>query len=291
MTEETILAKLPRKHRNLVLGIGDDCAIYRPKPHEDLVFTTDLFIEGVHFPKWHRSPDLCPRSLGQRALARSLSDIAAMGAIPRFCLLSLALPDWATEQWIADFYAGLLELAAQTNTALAGGDLSHANQLTCDVMVCGSVPRGKALRRDGARPGDAIYVSGPLGGWRHRDTIQPRLKEGQKLRGKATACIDISDGLALDLHRLCLASKVSAALDHVPLLEGATLEQALHDGEDYELLYTAAPRTRAPGIRIGTITSSTGLLTCAGQPITPQGYDHFAWNKPPGLSRRGSQRR
>jgi len=268
MNEETILAKLPRKHRNLVLGIGDDCAIYRPKAGEDLVFTTDLFVEGVHFEQ-------VSRPIPQRALARSLSDIAAMGATPRFCLVSLALPDWANEQWVADFFSGLLELANETNTALAGGDLSHANQLTCDVMVCGSVPRGTALRRDGARPGDAIYVSGPLGGWRHRPTVIPRLQEGRKLRGKATACIDISDGLALDLHRLCLASKVSAALDHVPLLEGATLEQALHDGEDYELLYTAAPRTRVAGIRIGTITSGTGLLTCAGQPIAPQGYDHF----------------
>ena len=268
MTEETILAKLPRKHRNLVLGIGDDCAIYRPRPGEDLVFTTDLFMEGVHFEQ-------AARPIPRRALARSLSDIAAMGATPRFCLVSLALPGWADEQWVDEFFAGLLELANETNTALAGGDLSHANQLVCDVMVCGSVPRDQALRRDGARPGDAIYVSGALGGWRHRRDIAPRLKEGRKLRGKATACIDISDGLALDLHRLCQASKVSAALDYIPLLEGATQEQALHDGEDYELLYTAPPRTRVPGIRIGTITSGTGLLTYAGQPITPKGYDHF----------------
>ena len=271
MTEESILARLPRKHRNLVLGIGDDCAIYRPRRGEDLVFTTDFFIEGVHFKG---------RGLEQAAravpLARSLSDIAAMGAVPRFCLVSLALPKWADESWVAQFFDGLLELARETNTALAGGDLSHAKELVCDVMVCGSVPRGKALRRDGARPGDAIYVSGPLGGWRHRAGVTPRLKEGQKLLGKATACIDVSDGLALDLHRLCVASKVSASLDHVPLLEDATLKQALHDGEDYELLYTAPPRLRVPGIRIGTIIrGNAGAISLNGQSIAPRGYDHF----------------
>lgn len=270
MTEESILATLPRKHRNLVLGIGDDCAIYRSKISEDLVFTTDLFIEGVHFT------DRCPRAVGERALARSLSDIAAMGAKPVFCLVSLALPSWAGEKFTSDFYAGLLGIAKQTNTALAGGDLSHAGQLICDVMVCGSVPRGQALRRDGARPGDMIYVSGPLGGWRHRPTITPRLQEGQKLRGKATSCMDISDGLALDLHRLCLASKVSAELDQIPLLEGATQKEALYEGEDYELLYTAPPRTRVAGIRIGKITKgSAGSVSLQGQPIAPKGYDHF----------------
>ena len=268
MTEESILAKLPRKHRNLVLGVGDDCAIYRPRPHEDLVFTTDLYIEGVHF-KGHDFHQTAP-------LARSLSDIAAMGATPRFFLVSLALPRWADEKWIAAFFDGLLQLARDTNVALAGGDLSHSKQLTCDVMVCGSVPHGKALRRDGARPGDAIYVSGALGGWRHRNRVTPRLKEGQKVRGRATACIDISDSLALDLHRLCVASNVSAALDNVPLLAGATIEQALHDGEDYELLYTAAPHKRVPGIRIGTIKKgNAGAISLQNRPIAPRGYDHF----------------
>jgi thiamine-monophosphate kinase len=277
VTEESLLAKLPKKHRSLVLGIGDDCAIYRPRPGEDLVFTTDLFVEGVHFPKSLPSRDRKGAvSLGRRALARSLSDIAAMGATPRFCLVSLALPKRATEQWIADFYAGLLQLAKQTNTALAGGDLSHARQFTADVMVCGSVPRGKALRRDGARPGDAIYVSGPLGGWRHLPVPVPRLHEGRKLLGKATACIDISDGLALDLHRLCVASKVSAALDTVPLLEAATLKQALHDGEDYELLYAARPGARVAGIRIGIIQrGNAGAVSLDGKLLAPHGYDHF----------------
>lgn len=271
MNEESLLRDLPRKHRNLVVGIGDDCAVYRPRAGEDLVFTTDLFIENVHFRRNEGAA-----TIGRRAAVRSLSDIAAMGATARFLLVSLALPNWAEERWARDFFKAVLAVADETGAALAGGDLSHARQLVCDVMACGSVARGKALRRDGARPGDAIYVSGPLGGWRHRPIPVPRLDIGRKLIGKATACMDISDGLALDLHRTCVASHVSAALDNVPLLDGATERQALHDGEDYELLYTAPPRIRVPGIRIGAITKGApGKITLRGEPVAPTGYDHF----------------
>ena len=259
----------------LKLGIGDDCAIYHARPTEELLFTTDYSIEKVHFTR-----DARPQDIGYRALARSLSDIAAMGGRPCFCLVSLALAEWAGEQWINAFYRGLLQLARKHQTALAGGDLSHADQMVCDVMVCGSVAKGKALRRDGARPGDIIYVSGPLGGWRHKPLPQPRLDLGRRLLGKATACMDISDGLSLDLHRLCLASKVSANLDAIPIIEGATLEEALHDGEDYELLFTAPPKTRVPGIAIGTITrGSPGTITFQGRALRQLGYDHFRYRR------------
>ena len=142
---------------HLVLGIGDDCAIFRPRAGEDLLFTTDQMIEDVHFRATQK-----PAAIGERALARSLSDIAAMGGEPRFCLVALAAPG-EYEEWIEAFYRGLLRLAKRTGTALAGGDLAHDDKVHCDVMVCGAVPRGKALRRDGARIGDAIYVSGRLG--------------------------------------------------------------------------------------------------------------------------------
>ena len=271
LTEDALIARIgaTTKTRGLVLGIGDDCAIFRPRANEDLVFTTDLFIEDVHF----RRRDLEPVALGRRAMARSLSDIAAMGATPRFCLVSLALPPWADEKWFNAFYRGL----KTAGLPIAGGDLSHAPQLVCDVMICGSVAHGKALRRDGARPGDAIYVSGPLGGWTHRREITPRLDIGRKLIGKATACMDLSDGLSTDLHRLTKASGVGATLDRgLPVLEGATLEQALHDGEDYELLFTAPPRVRVPGDRIGTIVKDRpGRVTFVGFPLKPHGYDHF----------------
>ncbi|HUJ20452.1 MAG TPA: hypothetical protein VLX58_02970, partial [Bryobacteraceae bacterium] len=167
-------------------------------------------------------------------------------------------------------------LLRRTKTALAGGDISHAREVVADLLICGSAPKGKALLRSGGRAGDLIYVSGPLGGWRHKPFIMPHLDLGRKLLGRATACMDISDGIALDLHRLALASGVEAQLDSVPLLRGATLKQALHDGEDYELLYTAPSRRRVPGIRIGSmIKGEAGRVTYQGKPVPPIGYDHF----------------
>jgi thiamine-monophosphate kinase len=123
--------------------------------------------------------------------------------------------------------------------------------------------------------GDVVYVSGRLGGWTHKPVIVPRLDLGRKLLGKAHSCMDISDGLALDLHRLCVESGVAADLAEVPLLPGASLEQALHDGEDYELLYTAVPGRRVPGVAVGSIREGRpGALTYRGKRLQPRGYDH-----------------
>jgi len=259
------------------LGIGDDCAIYRPRAGEDLIFTTDQVIEDVHFRASQPAANI-----GERALARSLSDIAAMGGDPRFCLVALAVPQKRGEKWIGDFYRGLLKLARRTNTALAGGDLAHSEKIYCDVMVCGAVLRGKALRRDGARAGDAIFVSGRLGRpWDRK--IVPRLALGKSLVGLATSCIDLSDGLSIDLHRLCVASGVAAEIDRIPVMQGSTLDRALNGGEDYELLFTMPPRHRAPRgtSRIGTMmradrTRQPGAIRFQGQPVEPRGYDHFS---------------
>src|SRR5438876_709360 len=137
------------------------------------------------------------------------------------------------------------ELALIDRLRKVGGDLAHDDKVHCSVMVVGAVTRGKALTRDGARPGDLLYVSGRLGKpWDQR--IQPRLALGRKLAGKATACIDLSDGLSLDLHRLCKESRVAAQLEHVPIVRGASLERALHGGEDYELLFTLPPHRKPP---------------------------------------------
>ncbi len=259
------------KSRDLILGIGDDCAIFRPRAGEDLLFKTDPVIEGVHF-----TTAMPANAVGERALARSLSDIAAMGGEPRFCLVSLALGPKQGEAWLKNFFRGLLKLARPTNTVLAGGDLSHSNrEAHADVMVCGAVPSGAALRRDGARPGDLLYVSGRLGKPWDRP-IQPRLALGVKLRGIATSCMDLSDGLSLDLPRLCQASGVGAEIETVPVTKGATLERALHGGEDYELLFTLPPNKRAPAgtTRIGTIVRRKDVLF-KGKPLKPAGYDHF----------------
>ncbi len=270
MTEDSITRKLRRRSPL----IGDDCAVVSFQSGRDLLFTTDFSIEGVHFTR-----ESTAEEIGNRAVARSLSDIAAMGGTPLYCLVSMALAPWTDQRWIDGFYRGVNKLLRKTKTELAGGDISHADQFICDVMICGSVAKGKALLRSGAKTGDLIYVSGPLGGWRHKRVIVPRLECGRKLVGIASACMDISDGLALDLHRMCRESGVAAELDGVPLLKGATLDQALHDGEDYELLFTAPPRAKAPGIPIGRIVKGKpGSVCFQGRILKPVGYDHTRQN-------------
>jgi thiamine-monophosphate kinase len=277
----------------LVLGIGDDCAVFRPRGGEDLLFTTDMLIEDTHFRRsTHTAADV-----GWKALARGLSDIAAMGGEPRFCLVSLALAPWCDAAWVDGFFSGLLRLARRERTMLAGGDLSHAGKMACDIVVAGAVPRGTALRRGGARAGDAIYVSGTLGGsalglaggrgraWKRHVRPEPRLALGRFLRERvrATAAMDLSDGLSLDLHRMCLESKLSAAIEAPPVFRGATLEQALDGGEDYELLFTASAATRVPAefqgvplTRIGTMRRGRpGTVTLEGEPLAAGGYDHL----------------
>lgn len=268
-------------------GIGDDCAILPPGGRgRELLVTTDLLIEGVHFRRTHQ-----PELVGHKALGRGLSDIAAMGATPRWCLLSLALPPWATTAWTKRFYSGLLALAKRHRTKLVGGDLAHSNRLTADIVVIGEAPRTAILRRDGARPGDGIYVTGVLGAAgvaNYAPTLfEPRLVTGRFLAGlRATACMDLTDGLALDLHRLCLESKAGAVIDRpLPVAHGATLTQALEAGEDYELLFTASaepPRSHRglPITRIGTIVSGRpGTLELFGRRLAPKGYDHFKKKK------------
>jgi thiamine-monophosphate kinase len=281
----------------LVLGIGDDCAVFRPRgAGEDLLFTTDLLLAGVHFrPETHR-----PEEIGHKALARGLSDIAAMGGEPRFCLVSLAVPPSAGDRWIAGFYRGLLRLAARFSTILAGGDLARSPLLGCDIVVCGAVPRGQALRRDGARAGDGIYVTGRLGGsalgletgkgaaWKRHLRPEPRVALGRFLRRKlrATAAMDLSDGLSLDLRRMCLASGLAAEIDAPPRFPGATLDHSLHGGEDYELLFTLGPRAHPPAAfegvpltRIGAMRKGrAGEVRIAGRRLEPLGYDHFRKN-------------
>ncbi len=278
----------------MALGIGDDCAIFRPRGGaEDLLFTTDLLVEDVHFRRETHKPE----ELGWKALARGLSDIAAMGGEPRFCLVSLALGDGNGEKWVDGFYRGLLRLAAREKTALAGGDLGRAAKTVCDIVVCGAAPRGKSLRRDTARAGDAIYVSGELGAsarglrtrkgaaWRRHLRPEPRLALGRYLRTRlrATACMDLSDGLSLDLYRMCVRSGLSAVIGNPPIFRGATLADALHGGEDYELLFTLPPGRGAPArfeglrlTRIGTMRKGrAGDVWLGDLPLPPFGYDHF----------------
>jgi thiamine-monophosphate kinase len=315
------------------LGIGDDCAILAlPRGHELLV-TTDLSLEGRHFRRdWHS-----PQAIGHRTLARGLSDLAAMGAKPLAAFLSLALPKAVASDpaWLDGFLNGLLSLAKLHHVPLAGGDTSESPSgakkerayVLADIVLLGSAPAGRALRRSGAKAGDLLYVTGALGGaatelasladrTTHSQTTsaplltthysrltaspQPRLAVGQALlkRRLATACIDTSDGLSTDLAHLCTASHVAAELD-IALLPAhpltATLTDAkqiaavLHGGEDYELLFTASPKTRLPrsiaGVpitRIGRILKRqrnkpqmTILSDGTRFELQPQGWEHL----------------
>ena len=260
----------------LILGIGDDAAILRPNSREDLVFTSDLLLEDRHFTRQTYSPV----DIGHKALARSLSDLAAMGAEPVFCLVSLAIPGDLASSWLSRFYKGFLALARKYNCALAGGDLSRFEKIIADVMCCGRVPRGKALLRSAAKPGDRIYVTGKLGkDWRRIRRPNPRIQAGIELRRLGVrAAMDLSDGLSLDLHRLCLESHVSAEIT------ADLSDRALHAGEDYELLFTAPPKlTPLPRIQnvpiacIGEITAKhKGRVLLHGRPLPPRGFDHFS---------------
>jgi thiamine-monophosphate kinase len=286
----------------VILGIGDDCAIYRPRGSaDDLLFTSDMLIEGVHFLRETHKAAVA----GRKALVRSLSDIAAMGGAPRFCLVALCVPGWASAKWVDQFFDGVLALAGETGTVLAGGDLAHGETLACDVTVCGAVPRGTALRRDGAKAGHDIYVSGLLGGsalglqhlshqkkkgqaLRRHLQPEPRLALGRFLREKlhASAAIDLSDGLALDLQRLCVASRVDAAITAPPQFPGASLEQALHGGEEYELLFTVPEGARVPAAFAGIQLTPIGRMVRAAdgggrvlldsKSLPALGYDHFS---------------
>lgn len=287
------------------LGIGDDCAILRPRAGEEWVVTTDLSAEGTHFRRdWHPAD-----SVGHRCLARGLSDIAAMGARPLAAFLSLALPNDVPAKWLRNFFDGFLALAERYDCALAGGDTGvTAHGITADITVIGAVPRGRALLRSTARVNDIIYVTGSLGG--SAATIQrlpsrvnarsagvkqhfypePRIAVGAYLREKklAHAMIDLSDGLSTDLAHICDESAVGAVLnrDLIPISGNAELAQALHGGEDYELLFTAPTRARVPGeidgvpiTEIGWITRERGVwltdLKSRPQRLRPQGWEHF----------------
>lgn len=287
-----IAARGPQDTR-IVKGIGDDCAILRPAPNEDLVFTSDFVLQGRHFTlETHSAADI-----GHKALARSLSDLAAMGSEPVFCLVSLAVPSISAKSFVTGFYKGLRALAARYKVAIAGGDLARFDKVIADVICCGRVKRGKAMLRRAAKPGDRIFVTGALGGsaegflnpkgknFRRHLRPEPRIQAGLALRGLGVkAAIDLSDGLSLDLRRMCIESQVSAAIDSdLPIAPGANLQQALHDGEDYELLFTGSPRLKIPrtleGITItciGAITAGRpGRVTFQGSPLKPGGFDHF----------------
>ncbi|TMO00071.1 thiamine-phosphate kinase [Pseudoalteromonas sp. S558] len=249
--------------RDVNLGIGDDCALVTVPPNCQLAITTDTLVAGVHF-----FDDISPRALGHRALAVNLSDLAAMGAEPTWVSVALTLPS-IDRQWVEEFTEGMHEIAEYFNVQIIGGDTTQG-PLTITICAKGTVPEGKALRRSGAKVGDWIYVTGPLGDAglaiesrkqgleiesehlkyvnKRFDYPTPRVAAGQVLRGLASSAIDVSDGLLADLSHILDMSQVSAVvnIDKIPTSDAMKssldfdqqLPFILSYGDDYELLFT-----------------------------------------------------
>ena len=311
----------------VVVGVGDDAAVVDPRPHP-AVLTTDMLVEGVHFEVGVTSP----HDLGHKAVTVNVSDIAAMGGSPRFGLACVAVSSKIEASWVMQLYGGMRQAANDYGMTIVGGDTSRSDQTVLSVTVVGEVGAGRAVTRSGARTGDTLVVTGALGGsagglWvaRAQHTRQSealssewgralvalherpvaRVGEGQTLAAAgATAMIDLSDGLALDLARLCEASGCGARvrLEDIPLAEGLEelrtlmepepLDLALHGGEDYELL-AALPKDAVEPARehlrdrfgtklteIGEITTGAEVIAVGDDgsedPLEPKGWDHFA---------------
>lgn len=300
---------------NVVLGVGDDCALLKVPEGMTLAVSVDTSVAGVHFPE-----ETAPADIGYRSLAVNLSDLAAMGAEPSWFTLALTL-EQAEDAWLEAFSSGLFELADRFRVPLVGGDVTRGRLSVC-IEVGGLVPDGKALLRSGARPGDAIYVTGTLGDaaaalalrargetWagvppalRVRvDRPSPRVAEGLALRDLASACIDVSDGIAADLGHILARSAAGARIEADSLPRSAAFREAepeleaplallLGGGDDYELCFCVPPEHEARLherfaelgtrlTRIGTVESEPGLrcMGTEGRPVdlTHAGYRHF----------------
>ncbi len=282
-----------RSVRPTRVGIGDDCAVLRFLPgrqsgNAEVLVTTDFTLEGIHFRRdWHPA-----ESVGHRCLARGLSDIAAMGGEPVAAFLSLALPRDLPQAWVGRFARSLISLAEKHGASLAGGDTAESpDGILADIVVVGTAPKGKAVLRSGARPGDRVFVSGELGGsaaaivqmrarpkkklnprdYPRHFYPEPRVELGRMLRERrlASAMIDVSDGLSTDLAHLCEESGVGAeiAAELIPRARvgkparEVDLDLALHGGEDYELLFTVPQGKRVPAQMAGVALTEIGRMT------------------------------
>lgn len=282
--------------------MGDDAAILRLASGYELLVTTDMMIEGVHFRRDWTKADV----VGHRALTRGLSDIAAMGGEPFAAFLSLALPRTLPQTWVDGFFKGVSRQARKYRVVLAGGDTSTSTSgVIADVIVLGKIPNGGAITRSGARVSDVIFVTGRLGassagirelrrGRRRQAGImsvpEPRISIGRWLSEKwlPTAMIDLSDGLSTDLSHICEESRVGAAImeNAIPRAPEATLQDALHGGEDYELLFTVPTGKRVPpeiaGVPvspIGEISRKRGIRILSQgkwKTLASMGWQHFA---------------
>jgi thiamine-monophosphate kinase len=310
VNEFELIEKLTRSlpaNKYLVTGSGDDCAVLDlGLPDKLLLFKTDALVEGIHF-----RTSAPPEKIGHKALARCLSDIAAMAGTPIAALITIALPKTFDAAFIEALYSGINALARKHDVAIAGGETTtNPERILISVALLGLVPRGKAVLRSGAEAGDAIFVTGELGGSlaaRHLE-FEPRLAEGRWLAEHfhLHAMIDLSDGLAGDLRHILKASRVGAELltTSIPISRAAKLASkaespakppllaALTDGEDFELLFTVAGKDAVPLLDawkkefpktpltcIGKITAGEGITLrdkSGARPFSAHGYEHFS---------------
>ena len=258
----------------LIAGAGDDCAVLKWNGNFDLLVTVDQLIEDIHY-----LPETSAALAGAKLVKRNLSDIAAMGGTPLWCVLTLAGKGKSQAYWL-DFMKGACAECSRYNVALAGGDISSLPRegAVTTLTLAGQVPAGKAVMRSGAKVGETLYVTGAVGNSFHSNhhlNFTPRLDLAEFMLKEASAMLDISDGLLLDARRLAESSKVDLLIDSakVPLRDGAKLPEALSDGEDYELLFCG--REGLPFHAIGKVLPGTGKVAVSGiKEITSYGYEH-----------------
>lgn len=277
------------------VGIGDDTAVLAGTGNKDILFTTDMLIEGRHF----RLSEATPIEIGRKALAVNLSDIAAMGGTPTHAVVSVGFPARAPLSLAEGISKGMRTLARKYHVNIVGGDTNCSDRVVISVALLGEAPKGGSVLRSGARPGDVVFVTGSLGGSyvskRHL-TFEPRLAESRFLmkRFRPTSMMDISDGLASDARRLAKASGVDVLLVEGCIPKASSVKsvfRALSDGEDFELLFTLPPReaarltlVRPRGLAsftpVGKVLRGNGgvrLLRAHGAavPLRETGFDHF----------------
>ena len=289
--EDRVVAALTRQlvlGKDVRVGAGDDCAVIgAPRAARWQLLKTDVVVEGVHF-----LPGDDARRVGWKALCRALSDIAAMGGVPEHALITLAAPPSTAMQRLTDLYAGLRKAARKFGVSIVGGETSRSpGPIFLNIALTGSVERTRCTLRSGGKAGDVLYVTGRLGGslaGKHLD-FTPRLTEARWLvtNFRPSAMMDLSDGLGADLPRLAAASRGGYRIEpeFLPRTAGCSIEQALSDGEDFELLFSLAPRDavklerawekafpRLPLTRIGELNRQSPIANRQ----FPNGYDHFA---------------
>ncbi len=285
---EKIKRLIPKLSSNVTVGIGDDAAVIKGNEHEYQLVTCDCLVENVHFIK----NKITPSDLGQRAVAINASDIAAMGGAPKYMLVSLITPKDTPESFVEELYKGITAACKKYGIDVIGGNMSSGPAIIIDITMLGEIKKENLVLRSGAKPGDAVLVTGILG---NAPKIPiARIRESKILgeSEKITAMIDLSDGLASDIRHICTQSNVGVRLyeDKIPRLPGVSLHRALTRGEDYELCFTAKKedaahlktlverKTKTPVTIIGEITKSSLILVQPDGkeiPLQQGGWDHF----------------